>query len=245
MTADEASRALPPALQPGAVATSNSTPTPEIKGLREARRQQRIELSREQILDTAESVFAEYGFYDASLKEIALRCEFSVGSIYTFFQNKENLFEEVLMRGIELQGNATRQFAPESMPANERLVTIAKLQIEHMRQHLAWNMIAIDTARITQIRGGIAPAAYQDYVRKTIVFLREVIEGGQREGTVREGDPETLARLYYAVLTSYVASTAMFGAAEDSTLDVDLYIDYIRTSFSAGPGLRITAASGM
>ena len=233
MTTDEASGARPVPFQAGGPAAGSSTAAPATSGLREARRQQRIELSRGQILDTAESVFAEYGYHDTSLKEIASRCEFSVGSIYTFFQNKDNLFEEVLMRGTELQGNATRQLAPESMPADERLVTIAKLQIEHMQQHLAWNMIAIDTARITQIRGGVVPAAYQEYVRKTIVFLCEVIESGQREGTVREGDPETLARLYYAVLTSYVASTAMFGSAEGSTRDVDLYADFIRTSFSA------------
>lgn len=233
MTANEASGSQPAPFQTGGPATGSPTAAPVASSLREARRQQRIELSREQILDTAESVFAEYGYHDTSLKEIASRCEFSVGSIYTFFQNKENLFEEVLMRGAKLQGRATRQLAPESMPADERLVTIAKLQIEHMQQHLAWNLIAIDTARITQIRGRVVPAAYQEYLREMVAFLREVIESGQREGTVREGDPGTLARLYYAVLTSYVTSTAMFGSAEGSPRNIDLYADFIRTSFSA------------
>lgn len=233
MTANEVSGARPVPFRTGGPATDSSTPAPVTSGPREARRQQRIELSREQILDTAESVFAEHGYHDTSLKEIASRCEFSIGSIYTFFQNKENLFEEVLMRGARLQGHATRQLAPESMPANDRLVTIAKLQIEHMQQHLAWNLIAIDTARITQIRGGVVPAAYQDYVRQAIIFLREVIESGQREGTVRDGDPETLSHLYYAVLTSYVTSTAMFGRAEGSPPDVELFMDFVRTAFSA------------
>lgn len=233
MITNEASGPLPVPSPAGGPATGSPTAAPAASGLREARRQQRIELSREQILDTAESVFSEHGFHDTSLKEIASRCEFSVGSIYTFFQNKENLFEEVLLRGIKLQGHAMHQLAPESMPASERLVTIAKLQIEHMQQHLAWNLIAIDTARITQIRGRVVPAAYQEYLREMVAFLREVIERGQREGTVREGDPGTLARLYYAVLTSYVTGTSMFGSAEGSPGDVDLYADFIRTSFSA------------
>ncbi len=49
---------------------------------RELRKQQRIALSREQILDTAEELFAEYGYHETGLKDLAARCEFSVGSIY-------------------------------------------------------------------------------------------------------------------------------------------------------------------
>ena len=48
--------------------------------LKEQRRAHRRALSRNQILDAAEQVFARDGFYDVALREIAELAEFSVGA---------------------------------------------------------------------------------------------------------------------------------------------------------------------
>lgn len=198
-------------------------------GLRELRRQQRIELSREHILDTAEVLFAERGYHDTGLKEVAARCEFSVGSIYAFFQNKEKLFETVLMRRVQPLGEVVRRCAPDSMAGDERLVEVARMQIEHMRAHPAWNTIAVDTA---WIRGGVVPEVYRDYLHRSMAFLRGIVEQGQREGNVREGDSETLARLFYKILTAYISAHGLFGSDEEPVADPELYLDFIRKSFS-------------
>jgi AcrR family transcriptional regulator len=50
-------------------------------GPREQRRQQVLEVHREHLLDAAEQVFAEKGFQDATIKEIAERAEFSVVAV--------------------------------------------------------------------------------------------------------------------------------------------------------------------
>lgn len=201
-------------------------------GLREQRRQQRIELNREHILTTAELMFAERGFHGTGLKEIAAQCEFSVGSIYSFFQNKEKLFEEVLLRRTPFQSEAVRVSAPESMAADERLVGVAKRQIQDMREFPAWNVIAVDTARSTQMNGTIVPEVYRIYLHQAIGFLRDIVEQGQREGTVRSGDSETLAQLYYTILTSYISNRLVFGSTGEAEPDVELYLDFIRQSFS-------------
>lgn len=200
--------------------------------LREQRRQQRIDLNREHILATAETMFAERGFHGTGLKEVAARCEFSVGSIYSFFQNKEKLFEDVLLRRTPFQGEAVRICAPESMPADERLVAIAKRQIQDMQEYPDWNIIAVDTARTTQMNGTMVPEVYRLYLRQAIAFLQGVVEQGQREGSVRDGDSETLAQLYYTILTSYISNNLVFGSTVGTTPDVDLYLDFIRQAFS-------------
>lgn len=215
----------------GAVA-ANVTSTQSISP-REARRLHRIEMSREQILNTAEALFAEHGYHATSLKQVAASCEFSVGSIYSFFESKEKLFEDVLMRRTRLQGDEVRRFAPESMAGDERLVEIARVQIAHMRAYPAWNVIAVDTERITQIQGGVMPTAYRNYLHRSIAFIRGVVEQGQRDGTVRAGDSETLAQLYYTILTSYISGSAVLGSAGGDGPDVDLYLDFLRKAFSA------------
>lgn len=55
-----------------------------------------IEGVAEQILKCAEQEFAEKGFMDASLRDIAQNCGVSTSSIYTRFGDKAGLFEAVV-----------------------------------------------------------------------------------------------------------------------------------------------------
>ena len=65
---------------------------------REQRRSQHQDLSRSQLLDAAEEVFGRKGFHETTLKEVAELAEFSVGSVYSFFENKEDLYVSVFVR---------------------------------------------------------------------------------------------------------------------------------------------------
>ena len=48
-----------------------------------------------EILDAALVVFAEKGYHEASLQEIADRADFAVSTIYGLFQNKEDLYHTI------------------------------------------------------------------------------------------------------------------------------------------------------
>ena len=65
---------------------------------RERRRLQHQDLNRTQLLDAAEEIFGSRGFAHATLKEIAELAGFAVGSVYSFFPSKEDLFRQVLDR---------------------------------------------------------------------------------------------------------------------------------------------------
>ena len=56
---------------------------------------------REHILDAALKLFSEKGFHNVSMQEIAKESEFSVGTLYNFFESKEQLFEELIKTGVE------------------------------------------------------------------------------------------------------------------------------------------------
>jgi AcrR family transcriptional regulator len=60
---------------------------------RKKREQQR---HKKEILDAALSLFAEKGFHDVSMQEIAHKAEFSVGKLYSFFAAKQDLYEALL-----------------------------------------------------------------------------------------------------------------------------------------------------
>jgi AcrR family transcriptional regulator len=55
------------------------------------------------ILEAAERVFSEHGYYGTTTKEIAVAADVTEGSIFRLFKSKENLFAEVLNRSASRQ----------------------------------------------------------------------------------------------------------------------------------------------
>ena len=66
------------------------------KNAKLSRREREKEAHRQEILDAAIKVFAEKGFSAATLDEIAQEAEFSKGTIYLYFSNKEDLLYSIL-----------------------------------------------------------------------------------------------------------------------------------------------------
>lgn len=53
---------------------------------------------REEILSAALLLFSERGFSNVSMQQIAEKSEFAVGSLYKFFTNKEELYQELILQ---------------------------------------------------------------------------------------------------------------------------------------------------
>jgi AcrR family transcriptional regulator len=81
---------MPPKSQGPALA-----PAARLPKLRAAPRGDRV---REAILDCAEQLFAERGFYGASIRDITERAELRLAAVNYHFGTKEGLFRDVLLR---------------------------------------------------------------------------------------------------------------------------------------------------
>ena len=57
---------------------------------------------RREILDAALVLFSEHGYHNVSMQMVATRSEFGMGTLYGFFQNKENLYHTLI---VELADN--------------------------------------------------------------------------------------------------------------------------------------------
>jgi AcrR family transcriptional regulator len=95
---------------------------------------------RDRILDAAEDIFAEQGFKGACLREIATRAECNVALLGYYFENKEGLYESVLVRHFRrtnLSGQAhpvTARFPnPQMNSLYESIYAFAQICLQNTR----------------------------------------------------------------------------------------------------------------
>lgn len=85
-----------------------------------------------EVLQAAEDCFLEKGYRDATIEDIAKRADFAVGSIYTFYKNKEDLLSHVVLRIAKTQvGDFETQVKPLMNNPVEALEALTRLWAAH------------------------------------------------------------------------------------------------------------------
>jgi TetR/AcrR family transcriptional regulator len=87
----------------------------EEKGL--TRREREKIAHRDEIFAAALDLFSEKGFHNVSMHEIARKAEFAIGTLYKFFENKEDLYKALVLKQAEKFHSALTRAIEE--PVNE------------------------------------------------------------------------------------------------------------------------------
>jgi TetR/AcrR family transcriptional regulator len=173
-------------------------------GRREQRRVAQHQVSREQILDAAEEVFGRKGFHAATLKEVAELAEFSVGSVYSFFTNKDDLFAQIFVRRGDEFMPAMREILGDDEPPRAQLHALAEYQIKFFRRHSQFGRLFLRASGTTNLRLEPSP---DDLVRarfaEAMTLQTELFRRGQVGDELRDGDPEVLAHVFSGIVASY------------------------------------------
>jgi AcrR family transcriptional regulator len=177
------------------------------RSLREQRREHRRAVSRDQILDAAELVFARKGFHEASLREIAELAEYSVGAVYGFFPGKDDIYRETFMRrAAEFLPGMSRVLSTDR-PPRRQLLDLADWQVGFFRR-FPW------FGRLVLRGGSIAPPLAEpsddsqilENFRTSQRMQADLFRRGQRSGELRAGDPMLLARMFSGVVSAFQAA---------------------------------------
>jgi AcrR family transcriptional regulator len=173
---------------------------------REERRLLQQDLSRSQLLDAAEEVFGRKGFHETTLKEVAELAEFSVGSVYSFFESKDDLFRQIfLRRGEEFMPGMHAVLDPDGEPVAQ-LHALVDFQVGFFRRHPRFGRLFLRHSSATMPSDDrevdvVVGRRYDEAMQlQAALFAR-----GQAAGVLRAGDPEVLARLFSGLISAYQA----------------------------------------
>jgi TetR/AcrR family transcriptional regulator len=179
----------------------------ESSSRRELRRARHHDLSRAQLLDAAEQVFGEKGFHDATLNEIAELAEYSVGSVYSFFEGKEDLFSQVFVRRGDEFMPGMRAIVMGTGSPSEKLERLVDFQVGFFRAHRQFGRLFLRYTNIALVsQPGELDASIARNYDESMQLQAELISAGQRAGEFHPGDPGVLAHLFSGLVASYQAT---------------------------------------
>lgn len=155
---------------------------------------------RDAILRAATVVFAQNGYFNSKVSDIARAANIADGTVYLYFRSKEeilhSIFERTMADGIE----QTRTQLAECKNAKEKLRTLARL---HLRRLGADRELAIvfqvELRGSTKFMSAFSAAGFAEYLN----LIRQIIEEGQRENVFRQN------------LSATVCAKILFGALDE------------------------------
>jgi TetR/AcrR family transcriptional regulator len=184
---------------------AKTTPTP-VPGRRELRRLLSQDVSRSQLLDAAEEVFGRKGFHETTLKEVAELAEFSVGSVYSFFDSKDDLFRQIFVRRGEEFLPGMHEILDDGGDPVDQLHRLVDFEVGFFRQHPRFGRLYLRYSSATMLSADREiDLVMQDRYQEAMGLQAALFARGQAAGLLRDGDPEVLARLFSGLISAFQA----------------------------------------
>lgn len=146
----------------------------------------RGEATKRRILDAAEDVFGELGYYEASVSEITRRAGVAQGTFYIYYHTKRDIFIELVEdmgKRLRAAMRAASEDAPSRVEAERNgFAAFFRFVAAHRRIY-----------RIVEEAERVAPEAAHEYYRRIGHGYERALQAAMDAGDIRPLAPEAVA----------------------------------------------------
>jgi TetR/AcrR family fatty acid metabolism transcriptional regulator len=164
---------------------------------------------RERIMEAAIRVFAQGGFYATRVSDIAKEAGVADGTIYLYFENKDDVLISIFQDRIGKLIEVLREVAGRDEPVDERVRRIIELQLGLLegRRDLA-EVVTVNLRQSSKLLKQYAAPLFSEYLE----LIASVIAEGQKSGAFRRDvSPRIAARALWGGLDGLALTWALGG----------------------------------
>lgn len=157
---------------------------------------------RNYIIDAAEKLFFSKGYDNVSMKDISDEVGISRAALYLYFKNKEVIYLAIVLRGMRIMDNLFKESVKSDKDGLGKLEDTGMAYFEFYRNYHDYYEVCIyfDSQRFSKVDNEYVPEI--NVLRlETIRIMRESIEEGIKDGSIRSG-VNPLEMAFFIAITS-------------------------------------------
>lgn len=186
---------------------------------------------RDAILRAATDVFAESGYFNAQVADVARAAGVAAGTVYLYFRSKDDLLVSIFERSMRDAIVEARAMAGDVRDPRERLRRFAALHLGRLgRDRNLAVVFQVELRQSTKFMERFSSTLLRDYLG----LIRDAIADGQRAGVFRADLKATVAaKIFFGALdemaTNWILSRRRYSLEADADTVVDLFVNGART----------------
>jgi TetR/AcrR family fatty acid metabolism transcriptional regulator len=182
---------------------------------------------RETILRAATDVFAERGFFNAQVADVARAAGVAAGTVYLYFRSKDDLLVSIFEKTMREALAEGRAAVADIADPRERLRRLAHLHLARLgRDRNLAVVFQVELRQSTKFMAKLSATLLRDYLG----LIRSAITDGQRSGLFRADlNPTAVAKMFFGALdemaTNWILSRRRYVLESDADPAVDLFLN--------------------
>lgn len=187
---------------------------------------------REHIMDVAESLFAEDGFDNTKMQDIATAAGISLGTLYHTYSGKQTLYRQLLITrdGQMLQAAMDKGQQVLQQPQSvAQLLWLTDAHIRFLLEHDSYLRIQLQAGYAWYHTAAQPSADEQHMWEQGIGFIQAILDWGMNQGYFVPGNTADQARLMITMQQTRLANWVMDGMREShDKVIADVQADFVR-----------------
>jgi AcrR family transcriptional regulator len=170
-------------------------------------------------------VFANKGYHEASIEEIAGNAEYGTGTLYLYFKDKEALYLELFEEKVQ---DLIQFLEDRASPADEPVQALKCLihaRMEYFDRNRAFFQIYVREGMNLGWSKHQRWQAVRKLYQKYLTLLARLIRSGQRRQQLRPGDPRRLAIALSGMMIQLTQDWLQSQADQPLTSQADFVIE--------------------
>lgn len=180
---------------------------------------------RNGIIDAAEKVFFSKGMENATMDEVAETAELSKGTLYLYFNSKEEIYLAICMRSLEIMSDLFEKAVKKNMNGLEKLIAIGQAYYKFHREYpdyhnalIYWESNAFDLEKQDSLAWDCDKKGH-----KGLYILINAIKEGITDHTIRPDiNPEETAMLLWGFSLGIIQLISLKGHHLSKEHGIDL-----------------------
>jgi TetR/AcrR family fatty acid metabolism transcriptional regulator len=185
---------------------------------------------RDAILRAAIDTFAERGYFNAQVADVARAAGVAAGTVYLYFKSKDDLLVSIFERSMREGLTDSRAAVADLADPPERLRRLARGHLARLGNDRNLAVVfQVELRQSTKFMERFSSTLLRDYLG----LMREAIADGQREGLFRADiKPTSAAKMLFGALdemaTNWILSRRRYSLEAEADEVVDFFLNGAR-----------------